>query len=92
MLTLNKTNTKVCTGDHLERIVLVKDLEAYVGFISRATRYKWIKEGLFPRPFKLSPKKNAWRESDLIAFREQRIAQIERNAAASIAELRNVAA
>ncbi|WP_432807300.1 helix-turn-helix transcriptional regulator [Microvirga terrae] len=39
---------------------------------SRATLYREIKDGLFPRPFKLTRNKNAWRRDDVKKAIEQR--------------------
>lgn len=40
--------------------------------ITRSTLYKWIGEGKFPAPIKLSPRVSAWRESDVVAFINQK--------------------
>jgi len=36
--------------------------------ISRATLWRWVSEGSFPRPIKLGPKTTVWRESELSAY------------------------
>jgi len=39
--------------------------------VSRATIWRWVKEGRFPQPVKLSPGTTRWREEDLQAFEKK---------------------
>lgn len=39
--------------------------------VSRATIWRWVKEGRFPQPVKLSPWTTRWREEDLQAFEKK---------------------
>ncbi len=40
--------------------------------VSHATVWRWVKNGKFPRPFKLSPGVTVWRLSEVEAFVCQR--------------------
>lgn len=61
---------------------MANDLSAYrilrkhevldVTGISAATVYRWIKDGLFPRPVKLGPNSVGWREADVLSWLESR--------------------
>lgn len=36
--------------------------------VSKSTWWKGIRDGVFPKPVKLSPRTTAWKESDIDAF------------------------
>lgn len=38
--------------------------------ISRSTLWRWVREGRFPRPTRLSPGVSAWRVSDVLNWNE----------------------
>ena len=40
---------------------------------ARSTIWKWVKDGEFPQPFKLSPRVTVWRESDIEAWIESKV-------------------
>lgn len=42
----------------------------YVLSISRATWWKWVKDGKAPQPIKLSARCTVWRSADVYAFAE----------------------
>lgn len=52
------------------RIIRPKDAAKLLS-ISKATLYRWEKEGRLAKRITLSPGVSGWRESDLIAFIEQ---------------------
>lgn len=55
----------------LDRILRDQELDSVTG-VSRATRYRWIKDGLFPAPVKLGPNSVGWRESVIREWLESR--------------------
>jgi prophage regulatory protein len=48
--------------------------------LSRSTLYELISAGDFPRPVPLGPKSVAWRESEVAAWQQARIAERDRAA------------
>ncbi|MFK7875856.1 MAG: helix-turn-helix transcriptional regulator [Paracoccaceae bacterium] len=53
------------------RVIRRPQVEAMTG-LSRSTLYDWMKRGEFPQPIKLGARLVAWRESDVIAWLENR--------------------
>jgi predicted DNA-binding transcriptional regulator AlpA len=56
----------------LQRVVLPKQLDAY-GAPKRTVRDALMKQGLFPRPIRLSERRFAWLEEELIAWQQSKI-------------------
>lgn len=50
-----------------ENLLTMKDVIAFTG-ASRATIYRWMGEGDFPRPIKIGERANRWLSSDLSAW------------------------
>ena len=51
----------------------VSDREAAAWYaVSRPTIWRWVSEGHFPKPIKLSPGCSRWRKSDLLAWEAAR--------------------
>jgi prophage regulatory protein len=59
--------------DRLHRVVRLADLPTYTG-LRRTQIDALIARGEFPRPVKLSARRKAWLEAELIAWQQQRIA------------------
>lgn len=49
----------------MTKIIREKECKELTG-LSRMTRWRLIKEGKFPKPFKLDKKSNCWNEIDVI--------------------------
>jgi prophage regulatory protein len=64
--------TSPITAD--ERLVLEKELRAYVPF-HRTTIYRKVQNGTFPAPIRIAANRNAWRLSAVLAW----IAEREQN-------------
>jgi predicted DNA-binding transcriptional regulator AlpA len=60
-----------------ERLVKTSDLPAFGIPYRRSTIFQLVRDGAFPQPIKLSPRRNVWRASDLQAW----IAGVSRPAA-----------
>ena len=45
--------------------------------MARATLYRWIADGIFPKPVKVGPRRNGWLRSDIETFVANRIAARE---------------
>ena len=61
----------------LERIVRLADLPQFVGL--RRTQIDFlIQQGKFPKPIKLSVRRKAWLERELIIWQQARIAERDR--------------
>jgi len=59
----------VTAGTELAKRQIVRPAEVMERFrISRATLYRWIKSGHFPRPRQLSIRVTGWPESELVAW------------------------
>ncbi len=50
-----------------ENLLTLADVLEYTG-ASRATIYRWMAEGSFPRPIKIGERANRWLSSDLSAW------------------------
>lgn len=69
-----KTRDLVCTGlDYIkgDRILRQAEARQKCGNPSRPTWYKWIKQGLIPRPLKFQNNFVGWKESELDAVLER---------------------
>ncbi len=55
--------------------VLRRDEVERVTGLPRSTIYDYMAEGKFPKPIKLGPKSVGWLESEVLAWREARIAE-----------------
>jgi len=49
-----------------------RQLEPYIGAMGRATIWRMVKRGEFPKAVRLSPGRVAWREVELVAWQAQR--------------------
>lgn len=58
----------------LHKVIRLADLPNYVG-LKRTQIEQLISEGRFPRPIKLSARRKAWLESELIIWQQARIAE-----------------
>ena len=36
--------------------------------VARSTIWRWVKQGLFPQPYRLGPSTTRWQEKDILAF------------------------
>jgi len=55
-----------------ERFLRLPAVEERTGF-SRSTIWRYVKDGVFPRPISLGPNVTAWIESEIDAWMRQRI-------------------
>lgn len=55
-----------------ERLLPWADVHDRVGQLSRKTVWQLRRRGLFPEPVRLSAKRVAWRESDILAWVDSR--------------------
>jgi len=69
----------ISTTRKRDRLLRLPRVEEATG-LRKSTIYGAIKDGLFPRPVKLSRRCVAWRESEIQAWIGQRIAEHERAA------------
>ncbi len=46
-------------------LISFEDLQRVIGSPARCTVYRWIKEGIFPAPLNIGPRRVAWRRSDI---------------------------
>ncbi|EEW1969245.1 AlpA family phage regulatory protein [Escherichia coli] len=67
---LTKTPKKESGGSVKEHVLFPEVMDLLR--CSRATLYREIKDGLFPKPFKLTRNKNAWLRKDVLKEIEQR--------------------
>ena len=58
---------------NLEQYLNIQEITASLK-VSKSTLWRWIKQGLFPRPVRLGPKAVRWRESDIAAWDRERTA------------------
>jgi prophage regulatory protein len=61
----------------LHKVIRLRDLPNYVG-LGRTQVEQLISEGRFPKPVKLSTRRIAWLESEIIAWQQDRIAERDR--------------
>jgi prophage regulatory protein len=61
----------------LHRVIRLRDLPNYVG-LGRTQVEQLISEGRFPKPVRLSTRRIAWLESEVIAWQQDRIAERDR--------------
>jgi len=59
----------------MEKVFLRANDVAYVLGVSRATVWKWVKEGKLPQPIKIGRRIRVWRMADIKAAAEQMAAQ-----------------
>ena len=62
------------SGDEpqLERFLLREDVKRATG-LATSTIYELMSKGEFPAPIRISPRRVAWREREIIAWQQQRI-------------------
>jgi prophage regulatory protein len=58
----------------LHKVIRLRDLPNYVG-LGRTQVEQLIAEGRFPKPVKLSTRRIAWLESEIVAWQQLRIAE-----------------
>jgi prophage regulatory protein len=58
----------------LHKIIRLRELPDYVG-LGRTQVEQLVAEGRFPKPVKLSTRRIAWLESEIIAWQQARIAE-----------------
>ena len=61
-----------------QRIVKLKELAPFTGGASKATIWRWIAEGRFPKPIKIGPNSSGWVEGEIAAWQQARIAERDR--------------
>ena len=54
-----------------DRLLRLPTVLAHIG-VSRATLYRWIVDGTFVKPYRLSERMVAWRASEVMAWIEDR--------------------
>jgi prophage regulatory protein len=59
----------------LHRMIPKRDLGQYVGNLQRSAIEELIRKGQFPKPVRLSERRLAWIESELISWQSERIRQ-----------------
>jgi prophage regulatory protein len=59
------------------RLLRYPDLVARGIVNNRTTLFRWIAAGIFPRPMKIGPASNAWRERDIDEWIERRAREAE---------------
>ncbi len=64
--------------ERLHRMIRAADLGQYVGNLKRTQLDELIKRGEFPKPVRLSERRKAWIEAELIIWQQERIAKRER--------------
>ncbi len=64
-------NNFIGESAHLDRFVGEKECHQITS-LSRITRWRLIKQGLFPPKIRLSPNRTAWRLSAILAWMEAR--------------------
>lgn len=57
-----------------ERIILSPELDRITGK-SRVTRWRWMRDGLFPKPVKIGPNSVGWLASEVEAWLQSRISE-----------------
>jgi predicted DNA-binding transcriptional regulator AlpA len=57
-----------------ERLYTDRDLDAWLK-LDRSTRYRMRKRKEFPEPVRLTSNRNAWRESDIVRWMQERLAR-----------------
>jgi len=60
-------------ADQLDRFVNEPEARAAAGVKSRSTLQSMIKDGLFPKPIRVSPGRIAWSEAEIAAWQQDRI-------------------
>jgi len=67
---------------HIDPILRVSDVQVAVG-LSRARIYELVAQGIFPRPFKLTPggRASGWQKSTIDAYIAERVASSRSQAA-----------
>ena len=58
----------------LLRMIPPRELGAFTGDLKRSAIDDLIKRGKFPKPVRLSERRKAWRETDLINWQQERFA------------------
>ena len=64
-------NSFIGEGAHFDRFVGEKECRQITS-LSRITRWRLIKQGLFPPKIRLSPNRTAWRLSAILAWMDAR--------------------
>jgi prophage regulatory protein len=59
----------------LQKMIPKKELGAYTGGLKRTAIEDLVKRGEFPKPVRLSERRLAWIESELVAWQQERIAR-----------------
>jgi prophage regulatory protein len=63
----------------LRKMVPRKDLGPYVGNLTRSALEVMIEKGEFPKPVRLSERRLAWIESELISWQSKRIRERDKS-------------
>ena len=60
----------------INRFLSIKEVQIISGK-SRSTLYRWINQGIFPKPCKIGPNSVAWPEEVVEKWREKNIKQLK---------------
>lgn len=60
--------------DKLDRFMRIKEVSAITG-LAKATVYRYVSDGIFPRPIPLGGRRVAWLLSELEAWMNERLAK-----------------
>ncbi len=63
-----QTNTE--SNEHKKLVLQSGDVMQQLG-ISRATLWRWVREGIFPKPVKIGNRLNVWKPEQLTDFVEK---------------------
>lgn len=55
----------------VSKILRCNEVEEHIG-VCKATLYRWIRKGSFPRPLKLGPRAVGWRREDIERWLNER--------------------
>ena len=60
----------------IKRLLTIREVQLIAGK-SRSTLYRWISQGIFPKPCKIGPNSIAWPEEAIEQWRESNINNIQ---------------
>jgi prophage regulatory protein len=60
------------TSETSETLLTFSEVVARIGNASRASLWRWIRDGIFPAPVKIGLRRIAWRESEITSWLKER--------------------